>query len=311
MKSDKIYYTILIYISAALFLTGCGNESVRTSKILLQPNEVRGEVVSLDLNNSVVKVKALALGPGLYQKLSLQNDSLVDFVVQAGDMSLLQNKSLFKGKLQETFSTQSGISFLLHEVWPAKRSDLIRLNNVNRLLRRDTLSMGEDMIRTVGDQVPPFALFDQDGEIITTDYFDGSITVLNFIFTRCSVADMCPASTMKMRELQKLATLTKIPNVKFLSVTIDPIFDSPGVLKSYVRGYGLKEQNFRIGTAEKSVIDDLTRQFGILRKETSNQPLDHTMRTMIVNAKRQIVYQIPGKSWEVKDFLSRLQTGEG
>ena len=110
-----------------LFLSGCGNEPVRTSKTLLQPNEVRGEVISLDLNNSVVKVKALALGPGLEQKLSLQNDSLVDFVVQAGDMSLLQNKSLFKGKLQETFSTQSGISFLLHEVQQVSRGRVTSL----------------------------------------------------------------------------------------------------------------------------------------------------------------------------------------
>ena len=31
------------------------------------------------------------------------------------------------------------------------------------------------------------------------------------------------------------------------------------------------------------------------------------MRTMIVNAKRQIVYQVPGKSWNVKDFLSHYR----
>ncbi|HCC21342.1 MAG TPA: hypothetical protein DEP88_08860, partial [Verrucomicrobiales bacterium] len=59
--------------------------------------------------------------------------------------------------------------------------------------------------------------YDQDGEVLTTDYFDGSVTVLNFIFTRCSIAEMCPASTMRMKKLQTLASQTKVPHVKFLS----------------------------------------------------------------------------------------------
>ena len=59
------------------------------------------------------------------------------------------------------------------------------------------------------------------------------------------------------------------------------------------------------------MIDDITRQLGISRKKEDGQPLDHTMRTMIINAKRQIVYQVPGKSWSVKDFFSRLQPDNG
>ena len=182
-------------------------------------------------------------------------------------------------------------------MWPDDRAERIRLNNVNRLLRRDTLSLGDSMIRSVGDTLPPFALYDQDGEILTTDFFDGSVTVLNFIFTRCSIAEMCPASTMRMKKLQLLAKQTKLPHVRFLSITLDPEFDTPGVLKSYARAYDLDEENFKLGTASKSVIDDLTRQFGIFRKNLEDMPLDHTMRTMIVNFRRQIIYQFPGSQW--------------
>ena len=118
---------------------------------------------------------------------------------------------------------------------------------------------------------------------------------------------MCPAATMKMKKLQELVKKTKIPFVKFLSITLDPKFDTPGVLKSYARGYNLEESNFRLGTAGKAVIDDLTRQFGIFRKKEPDAPLDHTMRTLVINSRRQIVYQVPGKGWSVEDFLSRLQ----
>ena len=82
----------------------------------------------------------------------------------------------------------------------------------------------------------------------------------------------------------------------FYLLHFDPNFDSPGVLKSYSMGYSLNNDNFKFCTAKKSVIDDITRQFGIFRKTEENQPLDHTMRTMIVNSRRQIVYQVPGRN---------------
>ena len=232
---------------------------------------------------------------------------MVNAEVQPGDLNLLGRKKIFRGRLQSTFSPQNGEIFFLHNIWPDEFRERIRFNNYNRLLRRDTLSLGQDAIRSVGDQVPPFALYDQDGNIITTDYLNGSVTILNFIFTRCSEPEMCPASTIKMKKLQGLVKKTEIPYVKFLSITLDPFFDTPGVLKSYARGYNLEESNFRLGTAGKTVISDLTRQFGILRKKEPEIPLDHTMRTLIINSRRQIVYQVPGKGWSVEDFLGRLQ----
>ena len=266
-------------------------------------------MVGIDLNESTVVVKAMQLGTDLEENFKNSSKDSLEFVVQPGDLSLLENVKVFRGNLEETFSSSLGKTFLLHKVWPDDRSERIRFNNVNRLLRRDTLSMGEDVIRTVGDQVPPFALYDQDGSILTSEYFDGSKTIMNFIFTRCSVADMCPASSLKMKELQELVEKSKIPYVRFLSITLDAEFDSPGVLKTYARGYGLEESNFKLGTAPKSVIDDLTRQLGISSRKVAGEPLDHTMRTMIVNAKRQIVYQVPGKNWSVQDFFSILQDG--
>ncbi|MEC8243736.1 MAG: SCO family protein [Verrucomicrobiota bacterium] len=280
---------------------------MRNSGKGLLEDEVRGEVVSTDQNRSVASVRVTAIGSAIRDFSDLQLNDVIETEVQPGDFNLLEKKNVFKGRLQSSFSPQNGKIFLLHSVWPDEFRERIRFNNVNRLLRRDTLTMGSDSIRSVGDQVPPFALYDQDGEIITTDYLDGSVTILNFIFTRCSEPEMCPAATLKMKKLQDLVEKTKIPHVKFLSVTLDPLFDTPGVLKSYARGYNLKESNFRLGTAGKKVIDDLTRQFGIMRKKEPDTPLDHTMRTLVINSRRQIVYQVPGKGWSVEDFLSRLQ----
>jgi protein SCO1/2 len=280
-----------------------------TNRSVLGNDEVRAKVVDVDNNSSLVTVEILACGANLLQEWSNYAGFEKTFAVQPGDLNLLSNKSVFRATTFPTFTPQNGHGYLLGNVWPDDRAERIRVNNVNRLLRRDTLSLGESMIRSVGDTLPPFALYDQDGQVITTDYFDGSVTVLNFIFTRCSIAEMCPASTLRMKKLQHLAKQTKVPHVKFLSITLDPEFDSPGVLKTYAQGYSLDESNFRLGTSTKSTIDDLIRQFGIFRKNKDDLPLDHTMRTLIINSKRQIIYQFPGSGWAVEDFLARLPEG--
>ena len=304
VTSHSRYFLLVALI---ISLLSCSDKEVRVGSKGLQDDEVRGEVLQIDGNKSLVSFRVTAAGSAISEFSDVNLQDVLDVEVQPGDLNLLDRKEVFKGRLQSTFSPQNGEIFLLHSVWPDEFRERIRFNNVNRLLRRDTLSLGEDSIRSVGDQVPPFALFDQDGEIITTDYLDGSVTILNFIFTRCSEPEMCPAATMKMKKLQELVKKTKIPFVKFLSITLDPKFDTPGVLKSYARGYNLEESNFRLGTAGKAVIDDLTRQFGIFRKKEPDTPLDHTMRTLVINSRRQIVYQVPGKGWSVEDFLSRLQ----
>ena len=41
---------------------------------------------------------------------------------------------------------------------------------------------------------------------------------------------MCPASTLKMKKLQDLVSKTNVPFVKFLSITLDPEYDTPEFL---------------------------------------------------------------------------------
>jgi protein SCO1/2 len=305
-----VKFVSLVHFFTLCLVISCDMSKERSStRSVLDPDEIRAKVINLDQNDSLVRVEVLACGGNLEEEWGNYTGFEKTFAVQPGDLNLLSHKAVFRATTHPTFTPQTGHGYLLGNVWPDNRAERIRVNNVNRLLRRDTLSLGESMIRSVGDSLPPFALYDQDGHVITTDYFDGSVTVVNFIFTRCSIAEMCPASTLRMKKLQMLASKTKVAHVKFLSITLDPEFDTPGVLKSYALAYDLNEENFRLGTSTKTTIDDLTRQFGIFRKDVNDLPLDHTMRTLIINSKRQIIYQFPGSQWAAEDFLARLPEG--
>ncbi|MBI4324597.1 MAG: SCO family protein, partial [Chloroflexi bacterium] len=77
--------------------------------------------------------------------------------------------------------------------------------------------------------VGEFTLTNQLGESFSSDRLRGQIWIADIIFTRC--AGPCPIMTHQMSLLQ--FALAKEPSVKLVSLTADPEFDAPGVLKTY------------------------------------------------------------------------------
>src|SRR5688572_4175937 len=74
--------------------------------------------------------------------------------------------------------------------------------------------------------VPPFSLVDQQGKAFTNSSLSGKVWVANFVFTRC--AGPCPTMTA---EMASLAQAVSDPDVRFVSFSVDPDYDTPAVLK--------------------------------------------------------------------------------
>lgn len=86
-------------------------------------------------------------------------------------------------------------------------------------------------------QVPDVVLRDSDGNAVALRSLlaPESPVVLNFIYTSCTT--VCPVSTATMLQLQK--RMTAVPNrPRYVSVSIDPDFDTSRVLKAYAKRYG-------------------------------------------------------------------------
>ena len=77
--------------------------------------------------------------------------------------------------------------------------------------------------------VADFTLTNQDGKVSTLADFTNHVWVADIIFTRC--AGPCPRMTGQMRSLQNL--LPPDSAAKLVTLTTDPDFDSPAVLKKY------------------------------------------------------------------------------
>src|SRR5205809_1034351 len=80
---------------------------------------------------------------------------------------------------------------------------------------------------------PSFVLTDQEGRQVSNQDLRGKVWIVDFIFTRCM--GPCPMMTQK---LVRLAKDIESPSVRFVSISVDPEFDRPAVLKQYARDRG-------------------------------------------------------------------------
>lgn len=197
-------------------------------------------------------------------------------------------------------------SWHLEQIFPLDGDGAREVELVNRILHRNTATMKRGKFLREGDKIPDFGMIDQHGAFVRAKDFRGKPFMVNFIFTRCQAPEMCPASSTKMEELQEKARKAGLDDLHFVTISFDPAFDSPGILRSYGRGYGMEFENYHLLTGTEEVIEDLLRQFGILTMEEDGT-INHTIATLLVDAKGRVAYREEGPSWKVENFLGAAQ----
>ncbi|TVP80973.1 MAG: SCO family protein [Puniceicoccaceae bacterium] len=219
------------------------------------------------------------------------------FRVGAGDLAIG-----YAGRTIQADAQFYGQRWNLEQIFPLDGLGAQAARDVNRQLRQATGSMSRRTFVRQGDYIPNFAMIDHRGEFLQIRQLQGKPFVLNFIFTRCTVPTMCPASTERMANLQKYARESGLEDLQFVTITFDPEFDSPGILNQYADGYGMVGDNFHLLTGDRSVVDDLLRQFGILTMEEDGT-INHTMATLLVDANGRVAFRKEGASWSVDEFM--------
>jgi protein SCO1/2 len=98
----------------------------------------------------------------------------------------------------------------------------------------------------VGDALPDFRLTDQDGRAVTASEVRGKVVAINFLYTRCPLPDVCPRLSANFAVLARRFG----GRVALLSVTVDPDYDTPAVLKEYARRWGADSRTWRFLTGD-------------------------------------------------------------
>lgn len=109
---------------------------------------------------------------------------------------------------------------------------------------------------TTYHRVGNFSFINQDGKTISQKDLDGNVYVTDFFFTTCQ--SICPRMTRQMNRIYK--QFRNNPQVKILSHTVNPEFDSVPVLSSYAKQLEAKSDQWFFVTGKKKELYDVARK---------------------------------------------------
>ena len=102
--------------------------------------------------------------------------------------------------------------------------------------------------------VPDFTLVSQKGDTVRLRDLAGRVWIADFIFTRCT--STCPMMTERMLDLEE--ALGDVPRLRFVSISVDPVYDTPERLAEFAASYGADPERWLFLTGEKAAIRSLS-----------------------------------------------------
>jgi protein SCO1/2 len=152
---------------------------------------------------------------------------------------------------------------------------------------------------------PEFTLTNQEGKRLSLRDLRGQVTVVTFIFTTCS--DTCPLLTAKLVGIQRQLG-TDAPKVSFAAITVDPLNDTPPVLKKYAQAHSADLSRFSFLTGSLDEIGDVTRRYAVFQQKQLSGNVEHTFLTSIIDQSGTLRVQYLGVRFDPKEFLGDLQS---
>ena len=159
-----------------------------------------------------------------------------------------------------------------------------------------------------GEMMPPFELTDQNGERINSETFRGRPFVLTFIFTRCSMPNFCPLMSKNFTELQNAIKNGSgmLAQTRLLSISFDPDFDTPQILKSYADHEQADQKIWAFATGEKPKIDNLTRAFSVYVQAEAGT-ISHGLATALIGEDGKIARIWRGNGWSPAEVIGEIE----
>jgi protein SCO1/2 len=164
-------------------------------------------------------------------------------------------------------------------------------------------------IRQPGDLITDAKLVDQDARPTSLSSFRGHRVALTFIYTRCPVPDFCPLMDRNFAAVQKTVTSTPaLADVRLVTVTLDPAFDTPAVLKPYSKRRGADPKVWSFLTGEPAEVNAFGSQLGVYVEHNPQSAIDitHNLRTAVIDPDGRLVKMHTGNSWTPADLIADL-----
>ena len=156
------------------------------------------------------------------------------------------------------------------------------------------------------DHFTDMRLLDQDGVTLKAQSLMGRTALFNFVFTGCST--VCPIQTRALTQLQEKLPSALLSRFRQVSVSLDPLGDTPAALKSFARRMGADHKGWRFVTGRPSDIDRLSASLRLFREGTGPKKLeDHSTALWLIDTQGQIRSRYQGNPPDVARLAREIE----
>lgn len=148
-------------------------------------------------------------------------------------------------------------------------------------------------------------LLDQDGRPLDLTRWSGRIVLINFVYTACSTS--CPIQTRALADMQRQLPGSLRSRVQLLSVSLDPLQDTPAALKDFAKRMGADLSNWRFATGRPQDVERLSQALRLFRPGAEvRKPEEHSTALWLVDPKGELRMRYAGNPPDVPRLLREI-----
>ena len=291
----------LFLVLFASLLSGCrksGAPATTSSTAVPATFHLRGKVVSTDASHVTLDGEAI---PGFMEAMTMPyklKDPIVATELHPGDRI---TATVLADKDGEYYSN-------------IRLDDIVIISQA----RPDYKPAVQYHVPKAGDEVPDFKLLNQSDRIIRFSQFKGKVLLLTFIYTRCPIADYCPRMSHNFAEVdQALAADPELyKQTHLLSISFDPAYDTPKVLRSYGGAYTgkyTKEKflHWDFAVPSEKDLPAITQYFDLGVTPGDSNTLTHSLSTVLIGKDGKVIAWYPTNEWKPADIVAQMKQAAG
>lgn len=159
----------------------------------------------------------------------------------------------------------------------------------------------------VGERVPDFTLTNQYGARVSLMSLRGQVVAITFIYSRCPLPDYCPRMVNNLAEVRNRFRERLGRDLTLLTVTFDPKYDTPEVLKTFATRYGgnVPGWHFLTGTPEATAA--VCASFGI-EYWPDEGLITHSLQTAVIDRDGRLAASIEGRGFTGRQIADLVGT---
>jgi protein SCO1/2 len=184
--------------------------------------------------------------------------------------------------------------------YQSAEQDPLAANRLKLLTTIGGSARGKEL--AIGDIVPDFKLTDQKNRLVALSDLRGKVVAINFIYTSCPLPNFCLRIANNFGVLQKRFKAQLGRDLALLTVTFDPVHDTPEVLARYASQWSADPAAWHFLTGPANDVQRVCHLFGV-DVFTDDGLMNHSLRTALIDRQGKLVASIEGNRFTADQLV--------